>query len=61
MSSEIVETVGYFPPEPVVRQGQYADTTLESLANYLSGPTSRCVEQEAIDPVPPVLKQDIAD
>jgi hypothetical protein len=55
MSAEIAESLGYVPPTPVVRPGQYDGTTIEPLANYLASPGARCVEQEAIDPVAPDL------
>lgn len=50
MTAELADMYGYEPPAPVVRAGQFAGSAVSALADYLSKPGSKCLEQEALKP-----------
>jgi hypothetical protein len=54
MSREIADEHGIVPPSPVTRPGQYADSAIGDLGDYLATADGRCLEQESLEPRPPL-------
>lgn len=54
MSRQIADAHGIVPPSPVTRPGQYADSAIADLGEYLATADGRCLEQESLEPRPPL-------